>query len=44
MGKNICGYFGNGCVGSGMSIESIVSHGLYAAMVLEKLKLVKNMR
>ena len=36
MGKNICGFLGNGCVGPRMAIASIVSQGLYVAMVLEK--------
>ena len=44
MGKNFCGFLGNGCVGPGMAIASIVSQGWYVAMVLEKLKLVKKMR
>ena len=36
MGKNFCGFMGNGCVGPGMEIALIVSQGSYAAMVLEK--------
>ena len=39
MGKNFCGFLGNGCVGPGMEIASIVSQGLYAAMVLEKIEI-----
>ena len=36
LGNNFCGFLGNGCVGPRMEIASIVSQGLYAAMVLEK--------
>ena len=39
MGKNFCGFLGNGCVGPGMAITSIVSQGLYAAMFLEKIEI-----
>ena len=39
MGKNFCGFLGNGCVGPGMAIASIVSQGWYAAMVLEKIEI-----
>ena len=39
MGKNFCGFLGNGCVGLGMAIASIVSQGLCAAMVLEKIEI-----
>ena len=38
-GKNFCGFLGNGCVGPGMAITSIVSQGLYATMVLEKIEI-----
>ena len=37
--KNFCGFLGNGCVGPGMEITSIISQGLYAAMVLEKIEI-----
>jgi hypothetical protein len=36
LGKNFCGFLGNGCAGPGMATTSIVSQGLYASMVLEK--------
>ena len=36
LGKNFCGFLGNGCVGPGLAIALIVSQGLYASMVLEK--------
>ena len=39
LGKNFCGFLGNGCVGLGIAIASIVSQGLYAAMVLEKIEI-----
>ena len=39
MGKKFCGFLGNGCVGPGMAMASIVSQGLYAAMVLEKIEI-----
>ena len=39
MGKNFCGFLGNGCVGLGMEIASIVSQGLYASMFLEKIEI-----
>ena len=39
LGKNFCGFLGNGCVGQGMAIASIVSQGLYATMVLEKIEI-----
>ena len=39
MGKNFCDFLGNGCVGIGMAIASIVSQGFYAAMVLEKIEI-----
>ena len=35
LGKNVCGFLGNGCVGPGLAMASIVSQGLYVAMVLE---------
>ena len=38
LGKNFCGFLGNGCVGPGMAIESIVIQGSYVAMVLEKIE------
>ena len=38
LGKNFCGFLGNGCVGPGMEMSSIVSQGLYVAMVLEKIE------
>ena len=41
MGKNFCGFLGNGCVGPRMAIESIVSQGLYHAMVLKKMKIIQ---
>ena len=39
MGKNFCGFLGNGCVGLGMAMESLVSQGSYVSMVLEKLQI-----
>ena len=39
LGKKFCGFLGNGCVGPVMAIASIISQGLYAAMVLEKIEI-----
>ena len=39
LGKKFFGFLGNGCVGTGMEITSIVSQGLYVAMVLEKIEI-----
>ena len=39
MGKNFCGFLGNGCVGARIAIKYIVSQGLYVAMVLEKIEI-----
>jgi hypothetical protein len=40
-GKNFSGCLGYGCVGPRMEIESIVSQGFYATMVLEKLQIIQ---
>jgi hypothetical protein len=39
LGKNFCGFLGNGCIGPGVAISSIVCQGLYDAMVPEKLQI-----